>query len=308
MINIKELKLNRYGIDILNNVSLEISDNSVVCILGNENSGKSSILKAISGVYQNYYGEILIDGEDIKYNNKIIADILHEDREIDSEITVDEYLKFYGAIYNKYNKKELESFIDEKLKSFSIMSYKYTNINMLDIYDYKMVEFIRILINDPPIILFDDVFTYDNDEFNEKIMGYIKNIIGKKTLIFAARSLNYLEEIVTHIGVIENGSVVIFGDKESVYDAAEISKKVQVDIIDGLSDALQILKQNEYVNDIIYSDNSISFTISTKLSSATKRDKLESEILNSLINNGIKVYSFKRQRARFEQLFERLVG
>ncbi|MBP3201493.1 MAG: ATP-binding cassette domain-containing protein [Lachnospiraceae bacterium] len=308
MINIKELKLNRYGIDILNNVSLEISDNSVVCILGNENSGKSSILKAISGVYQNYYGEILIDGEDIKYNNKIIADILHEDREIDSEITVDEYLKFYGAIYNKYNKKELESFIDEKLKSFSIMSYKYTNINMLDIYDYKMVEFIRILINDPPIILFDDVFTYDNDEFNEKIMGYIKNIIGKKTLIFAARSLNYLEEIVTHIGVIENGSVVIFGDKESVYDAAEISKKVQVDIIDGLSDALQILKQNEYVNDIIYSDNSISFTISTKLSSTTKRDKLESEILNSLINNGIKVYSFKRQRARFEQLFERLVG
>ena len=308
MINIKELKLNRYGIDILNNVSLEISDNSVVCILGNENSGKSSILKAISGVYQNYYGEILIDGEDIKYNNKIIADILHEDREIDSEITVDEYLKFYGAIYNKYNKKELESFIDEKLKSFSIMSYKYTNINMLDIYDYKIVEFIRILINDPPIILFDDVFTYDNDEFNEKIMGYIKNIIGKKTLIFAARSLNYLEEIVTHIGVIENGSVVIFGDKESVYDAAEISKKVQVDIIDGLSEALQILKQNEYVNDIIYSDNSISFTISTKLSSTTKRDKLESEILNSLINNGIKVYSFKRQRARFEQLFERLVG
>ena len=308
MISIKDLKLNRHGIEILNNVSLDISDNSVVCILGNENSGKSSILKAISGVYRNYYGEILINGEDIKYNNKIIADILHEDREIDSEITVDEYLKFYGAIYNKYNKKELESFIDEKLKAFSIMSYKYTNINMLDIYDYKMVEFIRILINDPPIILFDDVFTYDNDEFNEKIMGYIKNIIGKKTLIFAARSLNYLEEIVTHIGVIENGSVVIFGDKESVYDAAEISKKVQVDIIDGLSDALQILKQNEYVNDIIYSDNSISFTISTKLSSATKRDKLESEILNSLINNGIKVYSFKRQRARFEQLFERLVG
>ena len=308
MIKIKDLKLNRYGIDILNNVSFDIEDNSVTCILGNENSGKSSILRAISGVYQNYYGEILIDNEDIKYTNKINVDMLHEDRELDSEITVYEYLKFYGAIYDTYSKEELEQFIDENLKKFSLISYKYTNINMLDIYDYKLVELIRILINDPKIILFDDLFTYDNEEFNEKLFGYIKTVIGKKTLVFAARSLNYIEEIVTHIGVIDNGTLIVYGDKEKVYKTAELRKKVQVDIISGLSDALEILNKNENVNDIIYNDNSISFTLSTKTSHNVDRDEIESDILNSLIEKGVKVYSFKRQRARFEQLFERLVG
>ena len=59
MISIRDLKLNKYGIDILNNISFDIVDNSVTCILGNKNSGKSAILKSISGVYQNYYCEIL---------------------------------------------------------------------------------------------------------------------------------------------------------------------------------------------------------------------------------------------------------
>ena len=307
MIKIKDLKLNRYGIDILNNISLEIEDNSVTCILGNENSGKSSILRSISGVYQNYYGEIFIDNEDVRYTNKINVDILHEDRENDSEITVYEYLKFYGAIYDKYSKNELEHFIDDNLKKFSLISYKYTNINMLDNFDYKLVELIRILINDPKIILFDDLFAYDDDEFNEKMIGYIKTVIGKKTLVFAARSLNYLEEIVTHIGVIDNGTLIIFGDKESVYNTAELSKRVQVDILDGMSDALNILKQNENVNDIIYNDSSISFTLSNKTAHSVDRDEIESSILNSLIQAEVKVYSFKRQRARFEQLFERLI-
>jgi hypothetical protein len=43
-------------------------------------------------------------------------------------------------------------------------------------------------------------------------------------------------------------------------------------------------------------------------SKSNNRTEIESEILNTLIDNGVKVYSFKRQRARFEQLFERLIG
>ncbi len=308
MISIKDLKLNKLGIDILNNITFDIEDNSVTCILGNKNSGKSAILKSISGVYQNYYGEILIDNVDVKYIKEIVVDILHQNREYDSEITVNEYLKFYGSIYNKLDAKTLQNKIDEYLVNFSIISYKYTNINMLDDYDYKFIELIRILISDPKIILFDNLFALNDEEFNEKLLDVIKTFIGKKTLVFTSRSLNYIEEIATHIGIIDNGNLVIFGDKESIYQSAEINKKVQIDIIDGQDIALSILKNNIHVNDIIYNENTISFTLARDSSKSNNRTELESEILNTLIDNGVKVYSFKRQRARFEQLFERLIG
>lgn len=308
MISIKDLKLNKNGIDILNNITFNIEENSITCILGNKNSGKSAILKSISGIYQNYYGEILIDNEDIKYIKDIVVDMLHQNREYDSEITVNDYLKFYGSIYNKSDKNMLQKQIDEYLIKFSLISYKYTNINMLDDYDYKFVELIRILINDSKIILFDNLFSLNDEEFNEKLIEFIKTLIGKKTLVFTSRSLNYIEEIATHIGIIDNGNLVIFGDKESVYQSAEINKKVQVDIIEGQDIALSVLKDNKYVNDIIYNDNTISFTLARDSSKSNKRMELESEILNSLIENGVKVYSFKRHRAKFEQLFERLLG
>ncbi len=308
MISIKDLKLNKNGIDILNNITFNIEENSIACILGNKNSGKSAILKSISGIYQNYYGEILIDNENIKYIKDIVVDMLHQNREYDSEITVNDYLKFYGSIYNKSDKNILQKQIDEYMIKFSLISYKYTNINMLDDYDYKFVELIRILINDSKIILFDNLFSLNDEEFNEKLIEFIKTLIGKKTLVFTSRSLNYIEEIATHIGIIDNGNLVIFGDKESIYQSAEINKKVQVDIIEGQDIALSILKDNKYVNDIIYNDNTISFTLARDSSKSNKRMELESEILNSLIENGVKVYSFKRHRAKFEQLFERLLG
>lgn len=307
MIRVKDLKLNRQGIDILNDVTFDVEDNSVTCILGNKNSGKSSILRAMSGIYQNYYGEILIDNKDIKDIDEFVIDILHEDREKDAEINVNEYLNFYGSIYDKFESENLQHFIDENLKKFSLISYKYTNINMLDDYDYKLIELIRILINDPKIILFDDLFSLDNFEFNEKLIDFIKTIIGKKTLVFTSNSLNYLEDIVTHIGIIDNGSLVVFGDKDSVYKKAELNKKIQIDIIDGATTAMEILKQNKNVNNVVYNDNTIFFTLATNNSLADDRGELECNILNELVANGVKVYSFKRQRARFEQLFERLV-
>lgn len=308
MISIKDLKINRIGIDILNNITFNIEDNSVTCILGNKNSGKSAILKSISGIYQNYYGEILIDNVDVKYIKEINVDMLHQNREYDSEIMVNDYLKFYGSIYNKSDMNALQSQIDEYLINFSLISYKYTNINMLDDYDYKLIELIRVLICDPKIILFDNLFALNDEEFNEKLVDYIKTLIGKKTLVFASRSLNYIEEIATHIGIIDNGNLVIFGEKESIYQSADINKKVQIDIIDGNDIALALLKNNKHVSDIIYNDNTISFTLLRDSSKPSKRMEIESEILDTLIRNGVKLYSFKRQRARFEQLFERLVG
>lgn len=308
MIEIKNLKVNNGGIDILNEISMNISDNSVACILGNKNSGKSSILKALVGVYQDYYGEILYNGQDISDMKEIVIDILHEDRENDSSINVYEYLTFYGSIYGKYNKKELDEYIDEMLKKFMLISYKYTNVSLLDNYDYKLIELIRILINDPEVILFDNVFGGDNNEFNDRLLSFIKTLIGKKTIVFASRSLNYIEEIVTHIAIIDNGSLVIYGKKEDVYKAAELNDKIQVDIISGMTDALEILNKNQNVSDIVYTDNSITFSLAINISNSDNREEIESLILKDLVVNGVKVCSFKRQRARFEQLHERLVA
>lgn len=306
MIELKNVKLNISNIDILNDVSLTIEDNLVTCFLGYKNSGKSSLLKLLTGRYKNYYGEVLYDGKDINELKDIQIDILHETRENDPDITVVEYLKFYGEIYNKYSVEELETLIDKMLKKFSLMSYKYTSINLLDNENYKLIELIRILINDPKVILFDNLFSSENTDFNSKLFEYIKTLIGKKTLVFAARSLNYIEGIIDYIGIMDTGSLIVFDKKENVYKQVELSNKVELEVIDKFNEAIEILKNNDKIANLVYDDNMISFSLVSDIAYASDRKIIESEILSELVKNGVKVSSFKKQRVRFEQLFARV--
>lgn len=306
MIELKNVKLNIDNIDILNNMSMMIPDNSVTCVLGNKNSGKSSLFKILTGVYKNYYGEVYYDGRDINELKDFKIDILHSTREKDADLNVFEYLQFYGSIYNKYTGDELNTFIEEQLKQFSLMSYKYTSLDMLDNENYKLVELIRISINDPEVILFDNLFSSDNTDFNEKLLEYIKGLIGKKTLVFASRSLNHIEEITTHIAVLDAGNLVAFGKKEEVYKKAELSNKIEIELIDNMPLAISILKDNHEIADLVYNDKIISFSIISDITYTDERNMIEARILKKLIDNGVEVYSFKKQRVRFEQLFGRL--
>ena len=308
MIELKNVKLNIDNIDILNELSFSIPDNSVFCILGNRKSGKSSIFKILTGIYKNYYGEVLYDGKDINDIKGCRIDILHDTRENDPDITVNEYLKFYAGIYKTFDENELDGYIDTMLKKFSLMSYKYTSIDLIDNENYKLVELIRISINNPNVILFDNLFSSDNADFNEKLLEYIKSLVGQKTLVFASRSLNHIEEIATHIAVLETGNLVAVGKKDEVYKKAELSNKIEIEVIENIQDAVDILKENADIANIVYNDKIISFSIVSDITYSKDRNQVEANILKKLIDNGIKVYSFKKQRVRFEQLFGRLKG
>ena len=194
------------------------------------------------------------------------------------------------------------------LKKFSLMSYKYTSIDLIDNENYKLVELIRISINNPNVILFDNLFSSDNADFNEKLLEYIKSLVGQKTLVFASRSLNHIEEIATHIAVLETGNLVAVGKKEEVYKKAELSNKIEIEVIENIQDAVDILKENADIANIVYNDKIISFSIVSDITYSKDRNQVEANILKKLIDNGIKVYSFKKQRVRFEQLFGRLKG
>ena len=310
MIEFKNVKLNIKNIDISNNISFSIPTNTVTCFLGNKNSGKSSILKMLAGVYKNYYGEILIDGIDLSYNKNIKIDLVHDTIENDDSITVNQYLKFYGTIYNTMDPGKLTEFIDLMLKKFSLMSYKHTNISQLDRESYKIIDLIRVLINDPDIILFDNLFFSDNIDYNEKLLSFIRSFIGRKTLIFASRSFEYIEDICDYLGIIEYGVLIAFDKKEKIYKLADIVSRIEVEVDDDINRTISILNDDKRVTNITYENNLVTFSIvdsGYSMNESMIRD-IENSILKSLINNDVKVYSFKKQSIKFSQLFGRLAN
>lgn len=305
MIEFKNVKLNIKNIDVCNDVSFKIENNTTSCFLGNKNAGKSSILKMLAGVYKNYFGEIIINGVDLDYNKDVRIDLAHDNVEKDKNLTTNDYLEFYGSIYDRMQKKELDDFIDKKLRDFSLMSYKHTNLNLLDKETFKLIDIIRVLINDPDIILFDNLFFSDSVEYRETVTSFLNSIQHKKTIIFASRNLNNLENFVDNIGVIERGVLIEFGKKNDVFKKANILQRIEVEVIGDIESAINVLEGDERVINMIFDRNVIVFSIANENYSLTEKNikNIEYDLLKKLIDRGVKVNSFKTQLAKFSELF-----
>ncbi len=303
MIEFKNVHLNIKNVDVSNDISFKIMDNTVTCFLGSKNSGKSSILKMIAGIYKSYTGEILIDDKNIRDFKEKKIGIVNEQEEKDTYITVVEYLNFYGSLYDTIEKDQLSEFIDEMLNRFSLMSYKYTYMHQLEKENYKFVEMIRLLIYDPDIFLLDNLFFGDNVEYHEKMFAFIKTLIGKKTIIFASRNTNYIESICDNIGILDNGILIAFDKKEDIYKYADIVDKIEIKVLGDIDRVVSKLKENDKILNISYDDSSIVIALKSK-DRYMDHKEIEYGILKSLIDNNIKVYSFRKQQVRYEQLFE----
>lgn len=308
MIEFKNVKLNLKHIDILNNISFKAMKNTVTCIVGNRNAGKSSVLKLIAGIYKDYYGEILIDGKELYENQNIKINMIHDTIENDPNVTVVEYLEFYGKMYGDLTNEEISLYIDNQLKSFALMSYKYTTLDNLDKETYKLIDMIRALMNDPDILLFDNLFFSDNIDYNEKVLNFVKNFVGRKTIIFVARNLNFVEGICDNIGVLDYGQLVAYGKKEEVYKKAELITKVEMRIIGDAASVINILQNDERVINVVYENDNIVFSINPEIEAKYKNElrEIEADILKNIISAGIKVSSYRKQQAQFEQLLGRL--
>ena len=117
MLKVKDLHAYYGSIEALRGIDLEVSDKSIVCLIGSNGAGKTTLLKSISGMVQ-HTGRIEWDSENIRnYSSVQIArrGVLHvpEGRHVFPGLTVQENLEvgcinWRGFFGKKRDDQELE--------------------------------------------------------------------------------------------------------------------------------------------------------------------------------------------------------
>ena len=105
MLKIDDLRVNYGGIEAVKGISFEVPERSIVTLIGANGAGKSSTLRAISGLVKPKSGKILFKGEDITGKNptEIVSKgitLVPEGRRIFADLTVKENLRV-GAYLRK---------------------------------------------------------------------------------------------------------------------------------------------------------------------------------------------------------------
>ena len=109
MLEIANLEAGYGTVKILNGVSLKADKQSIVAILGGNGTGKSTLLKASSGIIRTWNGKVIFDGEEIQNlpPHKIVQRGLvqvTQGKDVFPAMTVLENLKLGGFILKTNNK------------------------------------------------------------------------------------------------------------------------------------------------------------------------------------------------------------
>ncbi len=137
---------------ILEDLSFKVDDGKILSIIGFSGSGKSTVLKLISGLIEKDSGEINTSGGDIAMVFQYSA--LFDSLNVFDNISF--ALQERKDLRGKYTRKELERIVAEKLELVGLSGIEDKYPSELSGGMQKRVSFARAIVTEPKIILYDE--------------------------------------------------------------------------------------------------------------------------------------------------------
>ena len=172
----------------LYNINLEIADNERVAFVGEDESGKTSLLRIISKLEKLTKGEVYIRDipiEKLDYKTDLSAGYIPATPVFLEKKTVYENFKY--ALKNwGYDDGEIESKINKVIISYSLEKIKDTKIKDLSLEEKYVLSLIRLSFRELDLLMVDNIFDNLTPTTFEVVMTLIKELTTKKTTLILA--------------------------------------------------------------------------------------------------------------------------
>lgn len=203
---------------ILNNINIEVGSNDKIAIIGKTGSGKTTLVNLLCRFYELKDGTIKINGQD--YKKYKLSDLREQIGYVMQEVVI-----FEGNVFeniNYANKKVSEEEIINICKKLNLHNkiislekgYK-TNLNknkdLLSQGEKQMINFARILVENPSVIILDEVTSSLSYENEELIKNAINEIIKGRICIIIAHRLSTIKSC-DKILLMKNGKIIEEGN------------------------------------------------------------------------------------------------
>jgi ribose transport system ATP-binding protein len=235
MLTVNKITKKFPGVIALEDVSLSIQAGKVTALIGENGAGKSTLMKILSGVYQDFEGEIIYKGEAVRFSNpkdaqqKGIA-IIHQELNLIPYLTITENIFLGRELLTQYgtiDKNRMRRKTQELLDNLKLKINSETPIYKLKVGQQQIVEIAKALLTDAELIIMDEPTSAITGSEVEVLFGIIEDLKREgKAIVYVSHKLDELFQIADDYVVLRDGKSIESGSMTGVTQEELIRKMV----------------------------------------------------------------------------------
>ena len=224
-ISVKNLKKNFGSLEVLKDISLEVTEGEVVVLIGPSGSGKSTLLRCLNQLEKVTSGQIIIDGHDVtdKHTdiNKVRENIgmVFQHFNLFNHLTVLKNMTLAPVHLKLLSKEEAKDNALKLLERVGIADKAEAFPSQLSGGQKQRVAIARALEMNPNIMLFDEPTSALDPEMVGEVLAVMKELAREgMTMVVVTHEIGFAREVASRVIFMEGGYIVEEGTPEEVFN------------------------------------------------------------------------------------------
>ncbi|MDD6627482.1 MAG: amino acid ABC transporter ATP-binding protein [Lachnospiraceae bacterium] len=222
-ISVRNLKKNFGSLEVLKDISLDVSEGEVVVLLGPSGSGKSTLLRCLNQLETVTSGQIIIDGQDVtdKHTNinKVRENIgmVFQHFNLFNHLTVLKNMTLAPVHLKTLSKTEAKDKAMKLLERVGLADKAEAYPSQLSGGQKQRVAIARALEMNPDILLFDEPTSALDPEMVGEVLAVMKELAREgMTMVVVTHEIGFAREVASRVIFMEGGYIVEEGTPDEV--------------------------------------------------------------------------------------------
>lgn len=240
MLEAKNISKRFGGVIALSNINLTLHPGKVNAIIGENGAGKSTLMKIFSGVHTQYEGDIIYNGQPVKFSGTKDAEdtgiaIIHQELNLVPHLTIAENIFLGREITNAFgilDKKQMNDITKQLLSRLNLKIDPDTKVVEIKVGQQQLVEIAKALHSKASVIIMDEPTSAISDKEVDNLFSIIAQLKSEgKTIAYISHKFKELFAIADYYVVLRDGATVDAGDMKQATQESLILKMTGRDII-----------------------------------------------------------------------------
>jgi len=224
---------------VLQNVSFDVQPGEILALIGPNGTGKSTLIRALSGVVPIASGQVSIDGQNLSelsanQRAKIMA-VVPQARQLGGAFSVEQAVMMGRTPYLNWIGQESESdkaVVRLALEQTNLTGFADRQIAQLSGGEQQRVLLARALSQSTPVLLLDEPTNHLDLQHQTNLLSIFKRLAKEKELIVivAMHDLNLVSFFADKVALLVNGELRGLGTPEKVMQKDAISAAYQTPV------------------------------------------------------------------------------